>query len=222
MNLFASVLILTLNLGCRSDSHLQALPYYNDAVFTPYWYADADAVPKDFHRIGKFTLVNQDGRQIKDTDLKGKLYVANFFFATCPGICPMTMTHMKHLQDAFADDDDVQLISHSVTPDKDSVNALKAYAHRMKVVASKWHLVTGEHNQIYNLGRNAYFVEEDLGETPEMRYGVDMDTSVFLHTESFILVDRDSYIRGVYNGLNRTSVNQLIADVRTLQRKPSG
>lgn len=218
----AAALILTLILGCQSDSHLPDLPYYNDAVFTPYWYADADAVPKGFHRIGEFTLVNQDGRQIKDTDLEGKLYVANFFFATCPGICPMTMAHMKHLQDTFASDGDVLLISHSVTPDKDSVDALRAYAHRMEVVSSQWHLVTGERSHIYDLGRNRYFVEEDLGETPETRLGVSADTSVFLHTESFVLVDRNSYIRGVYNGLNRTSVNQLIADVRNLQGKLPG
>jgi len=103
------------------------------------------------------------------------------------------------------------LLSHSATPNIDSVSVLKAYADEKGVLADKWHLVTGDRNEIYALGRKQYFVEEDLGLTRE--------ADDFLHTENFVLIDKDRHIRGIYNGLNRTSINQLIGDIRTLQRE---
>ena len=97
------------------------LPYYGDASFTPRWFPARSAIPEDFHSIGSFTLQNQDGNTVTDRDLDGKLYVANFFFTTCPGICPATMSNMKRLQGEFAEDDEVVLLSHTVTPERDSV-----------------------------------------------------------------------------------------------------
>jgi protein SCO1/2 len=117
--------------------------------------------------------------------------------------------NMAILQDEFVDDDDVLLLSHSVTPDRDSVPVLKAYAEEKGILSTKWHLVTGAQNEIYKLGRKDYFVEEDLG--------YDRDEDEFLHTENFVLVDKQSHIRGIYNGLNKASINQLIADINTLK-----
>ena len=116
---------------------------------------------------------------------------------------------MKIVQEEFLKDDEVLLISHSVTPDKDSVSVLREYALNKGVVSNKWHLVTGLQNEIYKLGRKDYFVEEDLG--------TDKDENDFLHTENFVLIDKNRHIRGIYNGLNKTSVNQLIKDIHTLK-----
>ncbi len=118
---------------------------------------------------------------------------------------------MGVLQDAFKNDDEVLLLSHSVTPQKDTVVVLKKYAEAHNVQSVKWHLVTGNRNEIYDLGRKSYFVEEDLG--------LKKNAEEFLHTENFILVDKHKHIRGIYNGLNKTSIQQLIADIKTLKRE---
>ena len=116
---------------------------------------------------------------------------------------------MIQLQDEFLDDDDVLLLSHSVTPLRDSVPVLKSYAMDKGINSSTWHLATGERAEIYRLGRSDYFVEEDLG--------IDKDPEEFLHTENFVLIDHKGHIRGIYNGLNQASINQLVADVKTLK-----
>ena len=118
---------------------------------------------------------------------------------------------MLLLQEEFMNDDDVLLLSHSVTPGRDSVPVLKAYADKKGVQSGKWHLATGDQREIYKLGRRDYFVEEDLG--------LEKDEDEFLHTENFVLVDKQKHIRGIYNGLNKTSVDQLISDLRALQQE---
>ena len=189
------------------------LPYYRDATFTPHFLAGDDAALDTFHRIPDFRFVNQDGDSIGSRELDGTIYVTDFFFTTCPGICPKMTRNMAVLQDAFLADRNVLLLSHTVTPDVDSVATLAAYAKTEGVVSGKWHLVTGAEADIYRLGRQAYFVEEDLG--------LEKDLSDFLHTENFVLIDGQRHIRGIYNGLNKVSVAQLIADVRTLQASRS-
>jgi len=186
------------------------LPYYNEATFTPHWFDDLASVPGGFHQIPEFSLVNQQGQEFTDSDVEDKLFVVDFFFTSCPGICPKMTSNMALVQEAFLEDKDVLLLSHSVTPEYDDVEMLRRYAEQKGVIDSKWHLLTGERDVIYDLGRNHYFVEEDLG--------VQKDLDDFLHTENFILVDKHRYIRGIYNGLNKTSVNQLIADIKTLQK----
>jgi len=122
----------------------------------------------------------------------------------------MMTGNMKKLQEEFKDDSDVLLLSHSVTPTKDSIPQLKNYADYHNV-GDKWHLVTGNKEVIYNLGRKFYFVEEDLGKPK----GIDE----FLHTENFVLIDKNSCIRGIYNGLNRASIAQLIIDIKDLKKE---
>ena len=116
---------------------------------------------------------------------------------------------MVKVQEAFKDDPEVLLLSHSVTPSIDSVPVLKNYADKNGVMENKWHLVTGDKTEIYDLGRNQYFVENDLG--------VPKDINDFLHTENFLLVDKNKHIRGIYNGLNRASIAQLITDIKALK-----
>jgi protein SCO1/2 len=194
----------------EATSRVDVLPYYNEASFTPKWIDAKSDQLKTFHKIPDFSLTNQDGENITQKTFEDKMYVTDFFFTTCPGICPMMTKNMTLVQEEFKGDDDVLMLSHSVTPTIDSVAQLKKYALD-KGVLNNWHLVTGDKKEIYDLGRKFYFVEEDLGEPK----GLDD----FLHTENFVLIDKKKHIRGIYNGLNKNSVMQLIADIKTLKKE---
>lgn len=199
--------------GCTSqvekESRVTTLPYYTDATFTPKW---LDAIETEtIHSIPPFQFTSQNGDTITEHTFDDKIYVADFFFTSCPGICPKMTANMNKVQDAFIDNNDVLLISHSVTPDKDSTSVLKWYAENHNVVNGKWHLVTGNRDEIYQLGRHHYFVEEDLG--------LSKPNDEFLHTENFILVDKQKHIRGIYNGLNNTSIDQLLKDIALLLKE---
>ncbi len=191
------------------------LPYYADETFTPHWYDTPEEVPDDFHAIPAFALTDQEGRTITETDLNGRITIANFFFTACPGICPMTTANMRRVQETFAYDDRVVMLSHSVTPNADSVAALRAFAEQTGVLADRWHLVTGARAEIYTLGKEAYFADEDLGETPATK------EAAFTHTESFYLLDGKRRIRGIYNGLNTAAVLRLIDDANILKQEQS-
>ena len=191
------------------DSRVASLPYYKEASFTPHWLEKGSDAQKEFHKIPTFSLLNQEGETVTEETFKDKIYITDFFFTTCPGICPKMTANMDVLQQEFKNDDEILLLSHSVTPQIDSVSVLKEYATAKGIISNKWHLVTGDRSQIYDLGRNHYFVEEDLGE--------DKTDDDFLHTENFVLIDKNRQIRGIYNGLNKTAIQQLIADVKTLQ-----
>lgn len=193
----------------KKQSRTEVLPYYNEATFTPIWLETNASEVNQLHKIPEFKLLNQDGDLVTNETFNDKIYVADFFFTSCPGICPAMTKNMNVLQVTFKDDPEVLLLSHSVTPEMDSISVLKNYAEAHGVISGKWHLVTGNQEEIYNLGRKSYFVEEDLG--------LQKNTDEFLHTENFILVDKNKHIRGIYNGLNRASIEQLIADIKTLK-----
>lgn len=212
--LLASLLLL---IGCKNKteekvvSRVTTLPFYEDATFTPKWISkDSDSL-KNFHAVANFSLTDQEGSTITNATFSNKIYITNFFFTSCPGICPKMATSMNTLQKEFLNNDGVELLSHTVTPETDSVSVLKSYAIDNGVVSSKWHLVTGTRKEIYALGRKSYFVEEDLGKKKS--------ADDFLHTENFVLVDKDKHIRGIYNGLNPASMQELIADVKLLQKE---
>ncbi|WP_366892612.1 SCO family protein [uncultured Aquimarina sp.] len=193
----------------KKTSRVESLPYFNEATFTPHWLTPGSQEEKEFHVIPNFTLINQLGDTITNKTFENKIYITDFFFTTCPGICPKMTANMSKLQKEFKDDSTILLLSHSVTPEYDSVPVLQEYAKEKQINPNKWHLVTGDRKQIYDLGRNYYFVEEDLG--------VEKNEDDFLHTENFLLIDKNKHIRGIYNGLNRASIAQLIIDVNTLK-----
>ncbi len=209
------LLVMLLFLACKDQqektSRVEVLPHYTEATFTPLWLKDHPDSLKTLHKISPFQLVNQEGDTITEKTFAGKIYVTDFFFTFCPGICPKMTANMTDLQTEFLEDEDVLLLSHSVTPRRDSVPILKAYAENKGILSHKWHIVTGSQKEIYKLGRKDYFVEEDLG--------LEKDEDAFLHTENFVLIDKNSHIRGIYNGLNRTSIDQLIADIKTLKKE---
>lgn len=210
---FCGICLVVLG-ACSSPnggSRVEMLPYYDEATFTPKWMNTSEADLSTFHQIPAFTLYNQEGEVITERTFEEKIYIANFFFTSCPGICPKMAVNMKMLQDTFLVDDEILLLSHSVTPEMDSVPVLKAYAKTNAINSDKWHVVTGNQQEIYNLGRKSYFVEEDLGLLKE--------EDEFLHTENFVLIDKNRRIRGIYNGLNSTAIDQLITDVQTLKKE---
>ena len=162
---------------------------------------------KKYHTISDFSLVNQNGDTITEKDYEGKIYVADFFFTTCQTICPVMTDHMSKLQVKLEGDEDVLLLSHSVTPEIDTVAQLKRYAIEKGVNDSKWNLVTGDKKQIYDLARKSYLAAKDV---PYNKYDL-------VHTENFVLVDKKKRIRGFYDGTDPESIEQILRDIKTLK-----
>lgn len=164
------------------------------------------------HKIADFKFTNQNGKIVTQEDYKGKIYVADFFFTTCPTICPIMTDNMVWLQDKIKDIPNVLLLSHSVTPDIDSVPVLKQYALKKGVLDTKWNLVTGNKKDIYYIARKSYLAVE-TGK-PEELYDM-------VHTENFVLIDKKGRIRGFYDGTNldkptedgTKNVTQLLEDI---------
>ena len=165
---------------------------------------------KRFHKIKDFKLVNQNGKEITNESYRDKIYVADFFFTTCQGICPIMKENMIILQDQYEDDDQVYLLSHTVTPEIDTKDVLKKYAIEKGVIDAKWNLVTGDKEQIYNLARKSYLVAEDVEES---------EIFDMIHTENFVLIDPQRRIRGFYDGTDITSIDQLIVDINILKKE---
>lgn len=185
------------------------LPYYDSEEFTPHWLTSDSQALATFHRIPSFSFTNQDGEKVTQETMEDKIFVAGFFFSTCPGICPMIRSKLSKVQETFLDDPDVAIIQHSIRPTTDTVELLKEYATENGIVSGKWHLLTGDKDTIYSLAKNAYFASEDLGNIQK--------NDDFLHTESILLIDQNKHIRGIYNGLNSASVAFLISDIETLK-----
>ncbi|HEX9602063.1 MAG TPA: SCO family protein [Mariniflexile sp.] len=181
---------------------LAQLPYFNSPDFTPEW-------TNKTHKIPDFSFTNQHGKTITNKTYQGKIYIADFFFTTCPGICPKLTKNMSILQDSYKADNKVMLLSHSVMPWVDTVDKLKDYAEKNGVDDTKWNLVTGDKDSLYNMARNGYFADEDFNKT--------QDKNGFIHTEKFILVDKEGYIRGVYNGTLEVDIERLKRHIEILE-----
>ena len=165
---------------------------------------------KKFHKIAPFNLTNQNGETITEQDYQDKIYVADFFFTTCPTICPKMTANMGQLQNQFLEDSQVKFLSYSVTPQIDSVQQLKKYAVEKGVNDSKWNLVTGDKKIIYSLARKSYLAVKEDGD------GGPFD---MIHTENFILVDPEKRIRGFYDGTDLESMQTLITDISILKEE---
>ncbi len=164
---------------------------------------------KKYHTIADFSLTNQNGKTVTQNTYKDKIYIADFFFTTCQTICPIMTDHMLEIQEKLKDDDDVLLLSHTVTPEIDSVAQLKKYALEKGVNDAKWNLVTGEKKQIYDLARKSYLAAKDV---PYEEFDL-------IHTENFVLVDKKRRIRGFYDGTDPRAIQNLLQDLKTLKRE---
>ncbi len=163
---------------------------------------------KKYHTIADFSLTNQNGEIISQEDYRDKIYIADFFFTTCPTICPIMTKNMADIQEKVINDPDVLLLSHSVTPNIDSVPQLKKYALEKGVMDKKWNLVTGDKKEIYELARKSYLAVKTDGD------GGPYD---MIHTENFILVDKERRIRGFYDGTKQEEIEKLLEDLKILK-----
>ena len=191
----------------------KTLPVYQPADFNPELVDPQISHVKKYHTVADFNLINQNGDTITQENYAGKIYIADFFFTTCPTICPIMTDNMAYLQEVLQDDPDVLLLSHSVTPQIDSVPRLKEYALKKGVIDSKWNLVTGDKPQIYNLARRSYMAVKTDGD------GGPFD---MIHTENFILVDKEKRIRGTYDGTKREEMTRLLSDLSILKATYQG
>ena len=163
------------------------------------------------HTVGNFSLTNQLGKKITPKDFVNTIYVANFIFTTCEGICPAMTGNVAIVYKEFINDDEIKFISHSVTPEIDSVPVLKAFADKYGIKKhNKWHFTTGPRKHIYELARMHYFAAQDTG---------DGGPNDFLHTENFVLVDKEKRLRGFYDGTNYDQIDQLIEDIVQLKEE---
>ena len=203
-----SAVILTLFYNALKPQ--EKLPIYQPAMVN-YELVDSSLQHiKKYHKIAPFSLINQNGLNITDSDYSNKIYVADFFFTTCPSICPKMTANMGLIQEDIRTDNQVLLLSFSVTPEIDSVAQLKRYAIEKGVIDSKWNLLTGDKKEIYELARKSYLAVKTSGDGGEH----DM-----IHTENFILVDPEQRIRGFYDGTDTTAMDELLSDIRVLQEE---
>jgi len=198
--------------ACQSETKTERLPYYNTPNFTPIFINNKDSVNLLVpHQIANFAFKNQNNQTITQKDVEGKIHIADFFFTSCGSICPIMTNHMKKIDSVYKDEKDLILLSYSVTPWLDSVKVLKDYAKRYNATNPNWHFLTGSKSDIYTLARQSYFAEEDLGFTK--------NSTNFLHTEHFLLIDKNKRIRGIYNGTFELEINQLIKDIAILRKE---
>lgn len=190
---------------------MPVLPIYQPAMITPELVDDDQQHIKKFHTIADFQLQNQNNQTITLNQVNGQIHVADFFFTTCPTICPIMTDNMRFLQDKLKSEN-VQLLSFSVTPEIDSVPQLKKYALQKGVNDAQWNLLTGPKNEIYALARKSYMVVKNDGD------GGPFD---MIHTENFVLVDPQKRIRGYYDGTSLKAMEQLLKDIKILQNEIS-
>lgn len=164
------------------------------------------------HTILDFHLTNQNGENITQEIIKNKVVVANFFFATCPSICPIMNSQLSRVHDKYLKNDNVMILSHTVWPEVDSVEVLKEYGERYGADVKRWQFLTGDKHHLYNLARKSYLVAPSVNDT-SFDQGGDGD---FIHTENIVLIDKKRRIRGFYDGTDSLAVNQLIVDVQIL------
>ena len=188
----------------------KVLPIYQPSRVNAEMVDDSIQYISKYHKIADFSLINQNGKVITQNDYKDKIYIADFFFTTCQTICPIMTDHMYQIQKEILNDDEVLLLSHSVTPKIDSVAQLKSYAMQKGVNDSKWNLVTGDKKQIYELARKSYMAVKTDGTGDEY----DM-----IHTENFMLIDKKRQIRGYYDGTKPEDIERLLEDIAILKKE---
>ena len=186
------------------------LKIYNPVDFNPRLVDPSLKHIQKNHTIADFKLINQNGETITNKDYKDKIYIADFFFTRCTNICIVMAYNMAELQAHYKNDDEVLFLSHSVTPVIDSVSVLKDYADNNGAINGKWNLTTGVKKHIYELARKSYFAVIDEGTG---------DENDFIHTENFVLIDKEGRIRGSYDGTESENMQKIIDDIALLKEE---
>ncbi|WP_236978386.1 SCO family protein [Membranihabitans maritimus] len=192
------ILLLSLVFGCQ-DANDKALPIMGIPTITE----SGDTIQ---HSIPDYTFIDQDSNQVTPATFSGKAYVADFFFTSCPSICPIMTKEMKRIYDSFDEDDRLMFLSHSIDTRHDSVPVLKEYANKLNIDHNRWRFVTGEKSEIYDIA-NAYF--NIAYEDPDAPGGYD-------HSGKLILVDANRHVRAYCEGTDHESVTKFIEDIEIL------
>ena len=187
---------------------IEVLPIYQPAEVNEKLVDSSIIHVAKYHKISDFKLTNQNGKEITQANYKDKIYVADFFFTTCQDICPVMTKNMYQLQEELKNDNEILLLSHTVIPEVDTVEQLKVYAIENNVDDSKWNLLTGDKKQIYELARKSYLAVEDSN----------FNEFDMIHTENFMLIDKEKQIRGFYDGTNSEEINRLFKDIEILKQ----
>ncbi|GAA4425398.1 SCO family protein [Pontibacter saemangeumensis] len=204
----AVVLSAGLASGCsESGANGKTLPILGEREAVERELNGKTVVDTLYHQIPDFAFVDQDSQQVTQQTVEGKIYVTDFFFTSCPSICPKMKSQMLRVYEKFEDNPDLLLLSHSIDPQHDTVAVLKDYAERLGVKAEKWHFLTGEKDSIYDIAMKYLVAVQEEG---------DAASGGFTHGGHFVLVDGQRRIRGVYDGTKEASVDQLIQDIPLL------
>ncbi|MBD1392929.1 SCO family protein [Mucilaginibacter glaciei] len=186
------------------ENNVEALPYYKKGT------SIEDPDSKHF-TVPDFAFLNADSNLVKSDFVSGKVWVVNYFFTSCPSICPKMMAGMRFVQEAFPNDDQVRLVSLTVDPYHDSPAKLKSYAKKKNINLQQWQLATGSKSGLYLFARNGLFITATDGD------GGDND---FIHSDKIVLIDREKHIRGYYTGTDNDEINRLIKDISRLKLMP--
>ena len=160
-----------------------------------------------YHTIPNFSFTNQDGETVTEETFKNKIYIADFFFTSCPTICPIMKTQMLRVYEKYKDNPSVKILSHTIDPKHDSVAVLREFAERLGVSSDTWHFVTGPQEDIYEIGQESYMVT--AREDPEEPGG-------YLHSGAFLIIDKQRRVRGIYDGTKEEKVDELLKDIDRL------
>ena len=164
--------------------------------------------------VKNFSFTDQDGKQLTQGNVEGKVYVTEYFFTTCKGICPKMNENMKTIYEKYKAEPDFAIVSHTCQPEVDSIPLLKAYSKTMNA-GSNWHFVTGNKDSLYKMARESYLLDNEKNTSMNIQ-------DQFIHTQFFALVDKEARVRGVYDGLKNDELEKLSKDIKDLlkERKP--
>lgn len=179
---------------------LRTLPYFgNKKMVQP---GDTN-----YHAVKPFMFIDQYNEKVTEEAVKGKIYVADYFFTTCQSICPIMSTELERVYETFSANQDVMILSHTVDPEMDSVHVMLKYAKLHGVSDKRWLFLTGDKKHLYDMARQSYLLNAEEGDGGE---------EDFIHTQNFALVDKERHIRGFYDGTDSVEVSRLITDIKLL------
>jgi len=213
MRKLTGVILLVLLFGaCKTNNSKKTLPIYGQRTAVTKTVNGQQVTDTDYQTIPAFKFVNQYGDSTGSKDLEGKIYVADFFFTSCPSICPIMQRNMLNVYNEFKNTPDFKIISFTIDPKHDTVPVLKSYADKLGISGNSWWLMLGARDSVYNLAAKSYLV------------AVSEDSTVaggYMHQGYFVLIDKQKRVRGSYDGTDMKQVNQLIDDIKTLQAEPA-
>ena len=198
-------LLVFIFIGSFGEHHFTLRKYFPQVTATGEVVRNAEGDTL-FNQVPTFALTSQQGQTISQNELDGNIYVADFFFATCPDICKEMSSQMVRVQEAFQDEEQVKLVSFTVNPEHDTPEVLREYGERYNADPAKWYFLTGERDKIYDLAQKGFYL-------PVMKVEGQQD---FIHSEKFMLVDKDRYVRGIYDGTDKEDVDRLILEIKVL------